>query len=673
MALSDDAKQNLLRTVQDRKTLHRNKWPYVWQWYINLNMAAGNQWIHWNPALRRVELDLQDPDKQYLVENKIQPLLRKAIGQLLRQRYKQVCPPEANDEAAVDKAKVRTQALEHLAMSTNMDFYLKWAATWAGLTGRAFTRYMWDENLGPKKRNGTALGDISVTVVSPFSIIVPPNCLTLDEMPWIIETTTRTVEWVKETYGVEVKPDGATDAFDQFDARVLDFTSGGAFLMNQADQQTTDKDGNPIGGTVNVSMYWERPTAAHKNGRLIIVAGDQVVYPQTEEDVKEGILDHSPSGDLPYNSLPWFDTGFRFWEIGLVEMLVSPQKERNLLISMQLEGIRRAVTAGVLAPKGSLEKDAVVAEPGAITFYTPVGGGKPEPWQTQPYSPHMDRRLMEIDQTMSEIAGVHFRPPQNVRAAAAFALQQDSDNTMAEPVAENVKDFLRRDGRLKLELVKKHYTDGRMLLITGQTMRYEVMEFQRDKFGDSTFVDVQDAGQLAQDRVQRLDQVLKLLGAKDAKGEPVIDAYEARRLLDIENSENIDSQVRADITRARFENDQMDKGLGPIPVNRWDNDDVHLREHYTRMKRLDWDQLPPSSRQQYEAHALLHEQQKANKAMAAQASAGPGNMQRPPGGQPVQQNPVAEMAQAMIPNAAEPVRAGLQAGLTSVNNAATTR
>lgn len=668
MAEWEGAKE-ALTLVNDHRALFRQKWVYQWQWFISLNFYAGNQWIQWVPSLQRVELMPEDPDKPRVTENKIQSLVRQAVGKIQRQKLKQICPPSAFGEDEVDKAKVRTQLLEHLWRTTKGDWNLNVALFWAALTGSGFLRYWWDPDAGPQKK-GKPLGDIAVTPVSPFSIVVPPNCLTLEEMPWIMEVTTRPVSWVKETHGMDVNADASVNAFDQFDARVLDFTSGGAFINTQPDVSTKDKDGKSVdGGACNYVMYWERPTQAHQNGQYIVVAGGKVVYPTNAEEAEAGITVHSPSGDLPYNRLSWFHTGFRFWEMGMVELLVSLQRERNLLASMILDGIKHTVRASVMAPKGSVKKDSWNAEAGAVLEYEFTGGGKPEPLQTTPVHPEVFQRISMIDQDMADIAGIHYRPSVNMRAAAAFALQQESDNATSEPITQNVEAFLIRDGQLKLRLAKANYNKGRTIRVAGSAMQWEVIEFDRDKLGDSDEVEIQTGGQLAQDRIQRMDQVIKLLAAKDAKGEPLIDSYEARRLLDLENTENLDSGVRADMNRARFENTRLEKGQ-QVPVNRFDNHQVHMREHYLRMKRLDFDELTVEQQQAFMAHTLAHEQAIMGAAMAQRGPAPPGpQMQQPmPGMQPgaPPQPPQAPPVVQAQPGSTMPP--GLQAGLTHVAN-----
>lgn len=671
MALTDEALQDMRTVVSDRRLMNRYRYPYVWQWYININVYAGNQWVRWDPGLLRVQIEPQDPDKPHVTENKIQPTVRQAVGKLMRSKLKQVSPPDAHSEAAVDKARVRTRLLEHLYRETNTESYLKSLVTWAALTGNGFARYMWDEDAGPKGKRGSPQGEVSVSVVSPFSIIVPPNCLSIEECPWIMEVTTRPVAWVKEHYGVDVDSDASPNAFDQFDARVLDFTSAGAFVRTSADTDGMGPDGKPVsGGACNYAMYWERPTAAYRNGRLIIVAGNKVVWPTTDEEAKEGITVHSPTGDLPYAQLRWFDSGFRFWDMGLVELLVPLQKERNLLCSMILDALKSTVRAGYMAPLGSVKKDEWTTDSGSINYYTPVGGFKPEPMGAQrAIAPEFFARLNQIDMDMGDIAGMHYRPAPGVRAAAAFALQQETDNTLGEPVSDNVRAFLVRDGQLKLRLTAAHYGRGRSIRTIGDAEQWEVMEYDRDKAGDCDAVEVQDGGQLASDKVQRLEQVLKLLGAKDAKGEPIIDALEARRLLDLENSYNIDSQVRADVNRARYENELL--LTQDVAVNRWDNDDVHLREHYTRMKRIDFDQLPVDVRNRMILHTQAHEQQKASKQAPAMGPApgGPPPMAAPgQPGVPGLPNEAAQMAQQALPGQSGPVVQGLQSGLSNVNN-----
>jgi hypothetical protein len=344
------------------------------------------------------------------------------------------------------------------------------------------------------------------------------------------------------------------------------------------------------------------------------------------------------------------------------------QKERNLLVSMIVDALKHTARAGWIAPRGSVKKDEWTAESGAINEYTPVGGGKPEAVAPRALSPEFFQQIDKIDADMADISGMHYRPAPGMRAAAAFALQQETDNTLSEPVADNVETFMMRDGKLKLALARKYYNKGRNIRVTGENMRWEVMEYSRDAIGDGEEVEIQNGGQLAQDKTQRLGQVMQLLQAKDAKGQPVIDAYEARKLLDLENSENIDSQAKADVNRAKYENDLLAKAE-QVQVNKWDNHDIHLREHYTRMKRLDFDQLPPAARNAYIVHTMAHEQAKAGAQASQGAPAQPGapqglppelQGQMPPG----IPNPAEQMAQEMIPQ--NPVASGLQTGLSNV-------
>lgn len=661
--------QEALTLVQDRWQLWQRNWMYHMTWYLNLNFYVGNQWLRWEPGLRQIVQPPSDPEKPRVTENRIQPMVRQAVGRVMRQKLRQVSPPDSHDESAADKAKVRSQLLEHLDRETKMDELLKTGLFWAANTGNFFARYCWDPDAGPRKKKGKPLGDIAVVPVSPFSMVFPPNCLTLDEMPWVIEVTTRPVSWVEEQHGVKVDADATPSMWGTFDARVLDFTSSGAWINSQTDVSTKNAKGETVdGGSCRYMMYWERPTAKYEDGRFVIVAGGKVVYPKTEEEAQEGILVHSPSGDLPYNQLKWFDTPFRFLHMGLVEPLVPMQRERNLYASMIAEALRYVARGGWMAPRGSVKKDEWSAEAGSINEYTPVGGFKPDPVTPRAISGEFFVRMDKIDQDMADIAGIHFRPPTGVKAAAAFALQQETDNTLSEPVVDNVKAFLTRDGKLKLQLARKYYDTGRTIRVAGKGHQWEALEFSADDMGDSDAVIVTDAGQLAQDKMQRLEQVLKLLAAKDAKGEPVIDAYEARRLLDLENSENIDSQVHGDMTRARWENSRLEKA-NDVPVNRWDNHSIHLQEHYTRMKRIDFDELTPAAREAFIRHTLAHEQGKAVNAAPAQGQQVPPHM-APPGGQmPWQGVPgqSAQMAQQMLPEPpSNQVQAGLQAGLTGV-------
>ncbi|MDB4895588.1 MAG: hypothetical protein JWN15_1850 [Firmicutes bacterium] len=664
-----------LRLVQDRRAMFKQKQPFIWQWYLNLNFFVGNQWLTWDPLLNAVIQPPQDPDKPRVTENKIQPTVRQAVGKVLRQQLKQVCPPAAHGEDEVDKAKVRTQLLGHLRRTCGTDDLLNTGMTWAANTGNFFARYMWDEDAGPRKNaKGARMGDISVVPVSPFAIVVPDDYLTIDELPWIMEVTTRSVEWVREHYGVQVEADGGGNNFEQFGSRVLNFTSAGAYLSTQGDVGTKDKDGKPLdGGLCTFIMSWEKPCSSYPKGRFIAVAGGKVVFPTTQAEADEGIMIHSPSGELPYNHLVWFKTGIRFWEMGLVEPLVPLQRERNMYASMIQDALRHVARAGWIAPRGSVKKDEWSAESGAINEYTP-GIGKPEPVTPRAISGEFFQKIGLIDQDMADIAGIHYRPAPGMRAAAAFALQQETDNAMAEPVVANVDKFMIRDGKLKLCLARANYGKGRTIRVAGEGLRWEVMEFDAAKMGDSDDVEVQGSGQISQDKMQRMDQVLKLLQAKDAKGEPVIDAYEARRLLDLENSENIDSQVKADVNRARYENDLIGKG-NQVATNRWDNHDIHLREHYTRMKRLDFDELTPVVRDAFIQHTMAHEQAKAQapqQGPPGQQQGPPGQQGVPPGMQPAPgQMPgmppqAAQVVQQLMPDAASNPAAGMRAGMTHV-------
>ena len=558
------------------------------QWQLNIAYYSGKQWVSWDKA-RKV---LFEPPKEWyeerFVSNRIMPAVRNELAKITKSKPVMQAIPSRNEEAAISAAKGASRVLDQIWRVSNMREKLFDLGLWMLTCGTSFLKTYWNPAMGEvigvdEKNKEIHLGDVCTDVVSAFDMIIDPGAQTWEQARWLIERKKRTVEYVQDTYGVEVEPEENllnTNIFDNMLSQLNGFN-------NEANTKMVD--------AVTVKELWELPSKKFPNGRHITVANGKLLQYE----------------DNPYKRLPYFPfvhirVPGRIWGSSIIEFMIPIQKEFNKTRSQRIEMRNKTANPRMLAPVGSLETEPTNAY-GEIIEYNP-GLGKPE-WETAPGEPgYIQREIELMMQDFEDISNQHEvsrgKTPPGVKSGVAISFLQEQDDTALAPTIHSIENGLEQWGKFVLELIKEYYEETRLIQVIGKDSEIETFEFKgSDLEGTVSDVIVVAGSALPQSKTARQEFILNLVDRGI-----IADPQTILKLLEFGNIEEVWEEEMLDINQAKVENKRFTNGDTQVVTRDFFNHDIHIRQHNIFRKTLDYESLDPMLQQYIDRHVAEHEQ-----------------------------------------------------------------
>lgn len=316
-----------------------------------------------------------------ITNNYIKPILRSRAQRLLSSELNWRIVTHSNAHEERDRAIVGGTFLESRWKGSEMDAKARQAVFLADCCGVAFFKQFWNPNIGPLTTatviaphpltqkptpypvdsdgnlladdNGDPLegtdlgfryrpGDTDTALRTIFNIRVNPDAQGLEPnegFRWLIDSEVLPISVVRERWGERAKkvqsvPGLAT--MQQYERIVRSVagrpTASNDLLTGRDGQKIPDKDSTLI------AEYWEPPSETMPRGRLVVVAGDELLYPQPGEE--EGL----PQDIVPFVAVYAERRPLDWAGRPPVDDMIDPQKVINrqqecILQEMILSGI----------------------------------------------------------------------------------------------------------------------------------------------------------------------------------------------------------------------------------------------------------------------------------------------------------------------------------------------
>lgn len=466
----------------------------------HLLFADGRQHLDW--ALReKIWMDTPTLDgKTRVTMNYIRPILRARVQRLTSPTMTWRATPKSNDYAERDRATVGANILEDRWQKCDLEAKVRNGLWLAFGCGASWLKTFWNPKIGslrvatlrvphpqtgvltdyPVDRDGQPQmdpegnpvedgafqyrpGDVDTAIRSLFNIRINRDAQGLDEADgfrWLIDTEVCPISVVKEKYGAaaaKVSTVSGITTIRNYESIVRSITAPyGTITGNDL---LTGRDGGriPDRELTLLSEYWESPSETLPNGRLIVVAGNELMW--------DGEL---PQGIVPY--VPLYDERRPFDPYGRATTrdLISPQKVLNQQLGLVLQ---EQALSGVGQWIG-------YDLPGLFDQVTNVAGGhvrvpmhssvinKPVGEVLQkigPTSVSPDRwRLIELVQKiMFDIGSFHEiqrgQVPPGVDSGIAVQLLQEAESGQLADAVQQLKKSLVQWGRHQLRVAKWGY------------------------------------------------------------------------------------------------------------------------------------------------------------------------------------------------------------------------
>lgn len=362
----DNLDEELVNSViEDFKDRQQKRKSFETSWKLNLNFVVGNQYCGINGNNDVVNYDKQFYWQEKEVYNHIAPLIELRLSKLSRVRPTMAVVPFSDDENDVECAKISKNILKATSYKLNLSKIISQATEWSEICGTSFYKIFWNSKAGSvvgKTEDGENIyeGDIDISVVNPFEIFPDSNSYeNVQDCESIIHAKCYSISDIKSIWGVDVEG-------EELDIFTFENTNSVGGLGYSTTAKTASSQVKK--DTAIVLEKYVKPTCEFPNGRLIIVAGNKLVF----------------NGELPFNNLENEQRGYPFikqcsifvpscfWGNSVVERCIPIQRAYNAVKNRKHEFLNR-LSMGVLAVEdGSVDTENLEEEglsPGKVLIY----------------------------------------------------------------------------------------------------------------------------------------------------------------------------------------------------------------------------------------------------------------------------------------------------------------
>ena len=592
----DKFKEDLIADVKtDFENRRKARVENERQWELNMNFISGNQYCGIN-----ARGDLEDKDRDFFwqereVFNHVAPVIESRLA-----RFSRVSPlfsvrPKTDDDKDVNGAAIAEKLLASAFEKYDLDETVKKVTVWSETCGTGFYKIVWDNRGGNAvgEADGETVfeGDVKIIPVSPFEIF--PDSLFSEELEdcfSIIHARALPVREIKEKYGVAV----AGENLDVFGLFKSDFAKSGA--------KTT------IENAAIVIEKYEKPSAEFPSGRLITVAGDELLY-YGELPYKNG---KNGARTFPFVKQVCLKAAGRFFGASITERLIPVQRAFNAVKNRKHEFLNRLSMGVMKVEDGSLDVDDLESEglpPGKVLVYR-QGSSAPEMMgglsMPSDFNEEEEKLLNEFV-TISGVAEVSSSMSNaNVASGTALEILVEQDNERLIVSAETIRKCYLEIARQVIRLYAQFAAGVRMIKIRDSFNKTRITYVDKSAV-NSDDVYLENENELLYSHSQKKEMIFKLYQSgllTDETGD--LRPATKEKVLSLLGYKDLDYQKgvsEMQSEKAQKENERIRKR--EVHAEEVDDDEIHLDEH-TRYILSEYDELNEEEKQRLFAHLKEH-------------------------------------------------------------------
>ncbi len=572
-----------------RRAEARKSFDLIWQ--INMNFLMGNQYCNVGYGGQLEEQERQFFWQEREVFNHIAPIYDMRYAKLSKIKPEINILPATNDERDKQSAKVSKKIYQSVKNKLGIDSKVNQAIKWSEVCGTVFYKIVWGSSIGQvvgQDEIGQPIksGEIEFSVVSPFEIYPDsPVCESLDECQSLIHAKAYTVKQIKSMYGIDVKGERVnTYSLDNVSVGI------GGLGFNGTVPKIIECVKND--SAIVIERY-VRPNSEYPNGRLTIIAGEQLVY----DDELPFMVGKDRQRDFPFVRQTSIEEPGCFWGTSVIERLIPVQRAFNAVKNRKHEFINR-LSLGVLSVEdGSVDLDNLEDEglcPGKVLVYR-QGSNQPKYLESESLPSGLSDEENSLLDEFNKISGVNdllsTGSISSSISGTALELLISQDETRLNASVESIKVATRDIADKILKLYKQFAVFPRLARIIGENGQIEMFYFSSSDVS-SDDIEIENQTDSLQTLSQRREMIFSLLEngiLKDKDGQ--LSNRMKSKILEMlgmgiwENAQDINE---LHIKKADNENLKMMDGINCKP-SVIDSHDLHINEHIAFMLGEDFE------------------------------------------------------------------------------------
>ena len=561
--LVSEVREDFLSRQKEKFSLER-------QWELNMDFLYGNQYAKIN-----IDGEISDEEKDFFwqsrkVYNHIAPIIEARVSRLGRVRPTMSVRASGDEESDIKTAKIVSNVLNSTCARLDLDNLIKKATDWSEVTGSSFYKVVWNNNLGKKlgEVNGHSVyeGDVDIEVVSPFEIY-PDSLFSQDvsDCKSIIHARAMHVEDIYQIYGVEVEGENLQN--------LLTYKSRNGF-------STTKKSYSDYALVIE---RYEKPSRAYPNGRVVSVAGNNLLYVGelpyiNEKDCKR---------DFPFVRQVCLPQTGCFFGISIVERIIPIQRAFNAVKNRKHELLNRISMGVITVEDGAVDVEELADDglyPGKVIVYR-QGSNPPSIMNAGNFPNDFSYEEEMLKNEFTTISGVseftrYGDSKVNMASGVALQLLIEQDDTRLYSSIDNIKRTIKTLAKHIIRLYKQFAVKTRIMKIAGQNKKVESFYFNSKDITSDDVVFVTE-NELSYSPAQKKSAVYDLLNTGLLGTSADIDVRTKTKLLDILGFGSVDNARDLNslhIARAEGENiDLLNKKK--CEVSYIDDHKLHIEEH----------------------------------------------------------------------------------------------
>lgn len=537
--------ENLARWAHENYTKCKNaRISAERQWYQNIEMYLGNQWVTWGKKGTALEGKLMPikaaPWRARPTINRIRPMIRTEIARLTSQKPNASVVPASSEDQDLFAAQAGEQVWESLYNRLKINRTIRFMTWWQTITGVGYIKTYWDQaKTDPFTK---AKGDLVIEFVPTFNIFVPDlTIIDIDLQPYVIQATTMPVGEARRRWP-DMKFEPSVVAQDE--------------VINNA-RLHIDSKAKP--DSCLVLEVWLRP-GAHDDfpeGGMFCVIDNNVV-----EQTTEGYP--YAHGQFPFTKFDHVPTGKYYSESVIVDVK-ELQKEYNRTRGQIIDAKNRMAKPQLAAVQGSVDPKKMTSEPGQIVLYKP-GFAPPQPIPLQGLPSYV---LQELDRILSDIEDLSAQhqvskgnTPPGVTAATAISYLQEKDDTVLSHSFASMEEGCEKIAHQAISLCAQYWTTERLVKVVGTDGAFDALMLKGSDIANATDVRMEAGSALPVSKAARQAFIMDLMKMN------FIDPNKGLELMEIGGVQKLYDQLRVDERQAQRENLRM-RTMDPNEVRQY--------------------------------------------------------------------------------------------------------
>lgn len=314
----------------------------------------------------------------------------------------------------------------------------------------------------------------------------------------------------------------------------------------------------------------------------------------------------SEFGDLPLERLTGFDIDGGVYGEPNVSDIAALQHALNQLTTMVRRNIWHTLAMKWVAPKGSVNVNALINTPGVLEFTGPI---PPQlvTFSTVPAEVFAFRN--DIKSEMEQLSGIYGvsrgDPPPNTRTAEQLAFYEEQQQQRASGPLGKYSEFVLAIDRKTLAIVADNYEqdDGRLRLILGEDQEPMLQPYNVKLLSQPWNIRLKAASSLSTSTSVRMKQLLEIR----REYPELLTAEQFADLTQFGQVDKVYTVARAAISMAEAENQLIAEGQKVDPPQAYQEHIVHWRTHIKYMNTYAFQQWPEKKKETLFDHVMGHE------------------------------------------------------------------